>query len=189
VVASSLIDLLARTLRDGVDLRSTTSLLDAVPDWLDTSYHAAPLLERLRREAKFVPAKHASGIFGAKHIVVGASTWRPFQPPAAWKRGNLMRAIHFPGTTLRAQGVVDLGDGTFLAGVRCGAPYIVRLVLADIETRPLENKAVHIESSQPLASIPVLGRSVVDVLTYALDHAQLPRPVGTLADVDARRVR
>jgi hypothetical protein len=188
VVAPSFVDFLARTLRDGLDLRSSTSLMDVMPEWWDTRYHAAPLVDRLRREGKVVDAAEGDSFFGVQSITVGTSTWRRFEPPLEWRRGP-RRAVRIAGAGHWAAPIVDLGDGTLLARIHSYPDqFIVRIERAPIEMRPISKKAVHIETPQSPDAIPILGRSIVDVLAFAIDHrGDLPRARETLADFTSRQ--
>jgi hypothetical protein len=193
VLAPSFIGFLARTLRDGVDLRSTTSLLDVSPDWHDTPYHLTPLFDRLRREGKLVAAAPLDArpindpFDGVEQIIVGSSTWRRFTSPTEWRQGNPGRRVTVVSHDVSVAPIADLGDGTLLARVTIYPRRdIVRITLAAITTRPLKRRMLAIESSQPADTIAVLGRSFIDVLTFALEHDQLPRLAENLAELVAR---
>ncbi len=188
IVAASLIELLARTLADGIDLRSTASLLDVTPELWDTRYHAQPLLERLRRDGNVVDASDARAPLGVLELRVGAATWRRYAAPPEWNRGKALPMVQLVDPQLWAQPLLVIDDGGVLAGFGRGMQHvIVRLELAAIAQRAVDKRRAIIVSSQPLDDIPVLGRCLVDVVTFAVDHGALPRPVETLADRARRR--
>lgn len=82
--------------------------------------------------------------------------------------------------------LIDLGDGRVLARrTTPRPPVIVVLKLAELAeisaTQVGMFRYSQLASTQSLDEIPVVGRSLVEVLTYALDHGRLPEATHTLA--------
>lgn len=89
--------------------------------------------------------------------------------------------------TMQANIEIDLGDGRVLARrIAPHSPLIMVLTLANLVevgahvAGPFRYPKLAIKQSPD--EIPVVGRHLVEVLTYALDHGRLPEATGTLAD-------
>jgi len=182
VVGGSMVEVIERALAAGgrVPEPNGRSVLDGCEWLIDTELHALPLLERLREPGHVVepadgepfPARDFLSAVRLVEITIGSARWRI--PP---RPERLRVALGGRWVDL----TVDLGDGTVLARVRGPRwPRVVRLrrdqlaeEVLDASTRrrvPLRGW----RSSQPLTDIPVLGRSLVEVLTHALDTGELP---------------
>ncbi|HVK76083.1 MAG TPA: DUF4419 domain-containing protein [Kofleriaceae bacterium] len=196
VVGTSLVDLLAGALANGGDLTLPSSgpLLDRLPSLWDSTYHAAPLLERLRRDHQIVERDaepwQLFDVIRSGVVRIGGERW-------IVKKGNREDAISFEGDVVcAAQPYIVLPDGTALAAVvgargRC----VVRIRPAEHTERVRRpargNRPARVDriSREDPATVPVLGRSFVDVLGRVLDTGALPGPVDTLAGWYGDRIR
>jgi hypothetical protein len=180
VVAPSLIELLSRALSGDSALVPLRLLVDIDPELWDGKSHAAPLVERLARDHEVIPGDRLFGLIDTLAMRVGDATWRTFAPPPAW--GRPWGRIEVGDG--RINPLIDLGDGRVLAQriAPRSQPILVLELAAITATRVGKRNVTELVSAQPPERIPIVGRSLVDVLTYALDHGRLPGAVHTLAD-------
>ncbi len=180
VVAPSLIELLSRAVSGDPELLPAAMLVDVAPGLWDGKTHAAPLIERLARDHDVVAGERLFGLIDRLAMRIGDATWRTFTAPPEWGRSS--PRIQIGDTTVEP--LVDLGDGRVLVRgfVRHREPILVLELAAITATRVGERKVAELVSAQLPDQIPIVGRSLVDVLTHALDHGRLPDAVGTLAD-------
>jgi hypothetical protein len=174
------IELLSRALSGDQALVPLGLLVDMEPELWDGKSHAAPLVERLAREHEVVPGDRLFDLIDTLAMHVGDATWRTFVPPPAWGRPRFGIAVG----DQRLKPLIDLGDGRVLAQpIASRSLPVVVLELAAITATPVgKRNATELVSAQLPDRIPIVGRSLVDVLTYALDHGRLPGAVHTLAD-------
>lgn len=179
VVAASLIELLWHAVSGDQTLAPHAMLVDAVPELLDGYTHAAPLVERLAREHEVELGGQLFGQIFTLAMQVGDATWRTFTSPPEWWPS--LARVQVGDEVLAV--LIDLGDGRVLARVAGPAgPVVVLEVAAVTVTRVDPRKLALLVSTQAPGDIPIVGRSLVDVLTYALDHGRLPEATRTLAD-------
>lgn len=180
VVASSLIELLSHALSGDHALVPLGLLVDMDPELWDGKSHATPLVERLARDHEVIPGDRLFGLIDTLAMRVGDATWRTFASPPAWGRPRY--GIEVGGGTVEP--LIDLGDGRVLA--RRIAPRSRQILVMELAaitaTRVGKRNISELVSAQPPERIPIVGNSLVDVLTYALDHGRLPGAVRTLAD-------
>jgi hypothetical protein len=177
VVARSLIDLLARALAGDYTLAPVAMLLADDPRLWDGASHAAPLVERLENAHTVVRGRGLFGLIEHLEMRVGDATWRRFVQPPAWGKTHRIDL----GTEWLTP-MIDLGDGRVLAQSWRTASVAVLDLAAITASRPDKRKRTEVVSTQPAAQVSVVGRCLVDVLTFALDHGRLPDAVRMLAD-------
>lgn len=194
VLPGTIVDVLAAALERGGALPTPggARLIDHAASLWDGTYHADPLLVRLRRCGGVVaidPRRDHAPWFeriDRLEVPVGAGgRWR-LLPPAE-RRAVVLRAAP---KGLAVETLVDLGDGTALATTAAFSSELRRFVhlrvdgLPEIVTRPAKGTraaSTALACDAPLDEVAVIGRTLVEILTHALDHGALPPPRGTLA--------
>ncbi|MCE9578127.1 MAG: DUF4419 domain-containing protein [Deltaproteobacteria bacterium] len=189
IVGESLIEVLAHALDSGGALATRGALFERARYYWDSPTHAAPLLERLRRAHRIVlgEAQHwrLFGVVVEGVLRIGEVTW-------AVHPGRRDRVVLIANDHIRW--MIELSDGTAL-GVVSGSPRgstdqcIVQLRLDALSPAPTPPRRkggpLRFVTSEDATSIPVVGRTFVEVISHALDHGCVPAPTGTLAQWQA----
>lgn len=168
IVGASLQEVLAQALdRDGeLDAAAAPSLCDACSGYWDGWTHAAPLRARLRALGVALlpeqPRWHLRLSFVDEAIPVGTRTWKRYEGSRA-----VPVVLGAGEASLTVTPFADLGDGTSLAFNKDGIlPEYVRLDNAHLGARK--------SPCDPRQVATWIGRSLVEILTHALDHGDLP---------------
>jgi hypothetical protein len=192
VIGSSLLAVLLHALQhDGALPRPVADLLDVEPALIDTPEHAAALLDRLARDHHVVRAVgsqrgHALGVVEAS-FTVGGQRWTL---PRTIEVERVV--IGVDDDRLLARCVVCTDEGAWLAVVESWPRRgIVLLPAGTIVTEQVAKRRGGprrglTRCTAPTSSIPVLGRSLVEIIVAALDEGALPAPTATVADWLAR---
>jgi hypothetical protein len=188
VIGSSLPAVLLQALQhEGALPGVVGALLDVEPALIDTPEHAAALLDRLARDHHVVRAVdgqrgHALGIVEASFTVGGQRWTLP-------RTIEVERVVIGVGDDqLIARCVVCSDEGAWLAVIvswpRRGIALLPAgsIVTGQVAKRRGGPRRIPGRCTAPPSSIPVLGRSLVEIIVAALDDGALPAPTATVAE-------
>lgn len=188
VIGSSLLAVLLHALQhEGALPLPVADLLDVEPALIDTPEHAAALLDRLARDHHVVRAVggqrgHALGVVEASFTVGGQRWTLP-------RTIEVERVVIGVGDDqLLARCVVCSDEGAWLAVIvswpRRGIALLPAgsIVTGQVAKRRGGPRRIPGRCTAPPSSIPVLGRSLVEIIVAALDDGALPAPTATVAE-------